>query len=105
MTEPAYDAHPDTVATYRDGGCTYEIDHLGISCPAQWGTFMVYLDGRPEAEFCLPPSLNPHPDVPPEAELVEMAKDAVAGDFISQEDANSHMEALGLLGRMVANPN
>jgi hypothetical protein len=32
--------HQDTIATYEDGGRTYEIDHLGISSPGQWGTFM-----------------------------------------------------------------
>jgi hypothetical protein len=29
--------HQDTIATYEDGGRTYEIDHLGISSPGQWG--------------------------------------------------------------------
>ena len=77
--------HEDTIATYQDDGRTYEIDHLGVSHPEDWGNFAVYCDEEMIAEFCIPQSsLNPElrpAELPlTTTELIEHAKGAVAGE-------------------------
>lgn len=50
---------------------------------------MACCDGEMVAEFCIPPSLIPAPGperLPPTRELTEMAKDAVAGRYASDEN-------------------
>ncbi len=94
--------HEDIIATYEDGGRTYEIDHLGISSPIQWGDLVAYCDGEMVAEFCIPPSLIPvsGPErLPPTGELIEMAKDAVADRYASDENVAAHLELRGMIGR------
>lgn len=74
----------ETVATYKLGGKTYEIDHLGCAVDAQWGEFAVYCDNKQVTEFAIPESaLKPEfrPDsLPPDAELIRLAREAVAID-------------------------
>ena len=102
--------HEDTIATYQDGGKTYEIDHLGISCPEQWGEFMVYCDGEMTAGFCIPQS-SLKSEYRPAAlpvtndDLIEMAKGAVAGEYASDEDAAQYLEVQGMIGRNLPSPN
>lgn len=73
----------ETVATYRDGGVTYEIDHLGIGRPdTQMGIYQVYRDGETVAEFSAGVALSlcavQFVDQPADNEqLVVMAKEAV----------------------------
>lgn len=102
--------HEDTIAVYEDGGKTYEIDHLGISSPEQWGNFAVYCDGELVAEFCIPESsLSPEyrpASLPLTTEvLVEHAKGAVAGDFASDEDVAAYLELQGMIGRNLPSAN
>jgi hypothetical protein len=80
MTEA--DEANETIATYTDGGKVYEIDHLGIGCPPQWGEFAVYCDGEMVADFAIEESaLRPEfrPDELPVSmdELIRLARDAV----------------------------
>lgn len=88
MSEPEPGTYVDEViATYEDGAMVYEIDHLGIAYPSQWGEFAVYLCGTNEqvAEFAIPESaLKPEfrpADLPvTTGELIELAKAAVRED-------------------------
>jgi hypothetical protein len=101
----------ETIAVYDDGGGTYEIDHLGINCPeTQWGNFAVYRDGEMVAEFCIPESsLQPEyrpaglPVTP--AELIEMARGAVAGEDASDEDVAAYFEVQAMIGRHLPSQN
>lgn len=81
----------ETIATYKDGGKTYEIDHLGIGRPGgthdldhgQWGEFTVYCNGVQVGEFaideaCLKPEFRPAELPVTNDELIELAKQAVA---------------------------
>lgn len=73
----------EVIATYVNGGATYEIDHLGIGNPKQWGDFAVYRDGEQVAEFCIEASwFKPEhrPPLPDIEELIELAKAAVTDD-------------------------
>lgn len=70
----------ETVATYTKNGRTYEIDHLGIGFPRQYGEFAVYSGGRMVAGFETRAAghLPEHrPALPDEAELIRLAKQAV----------------------------
>jgi len=76
----------ETVATFvGEDGQEYEIDHLGITSPAQWGEFAVYRNGKQLAEFALieamlKPQYRPAElPVTPE-ELVDLAKAALEDD-------------------------
>ena len=79
-------AEPDvneTIAAYTADGMSYEIDHLGIGHPHQWGQFAVYRDGQQVSAFEIPESaLRPEhrpKDLPvTPAELIELAQAAVA---------------------------
>lgn len=71
----------ETVATYTDGGETYEIDHLGICYPSQAGTYAVYRDGEHLAEFVPGGLAVVLPDDIDTAELIDLAKTAVASEF------------------------
>jgi hypothetical protein len=68
----------ETVATYELAGRDYEIDHLGICRPSQWGWFAVYCDGDQVAEFAIEESMLPADLRPAElpvstAELIRLA--------------------------------
>jgi hypothetical protein len=81
----------ETIATYQDGGHTYEIDHLGCAVVAQWGTFAVYRDSEQVTEFAIKESaLKPEhrPDELPVStdELIQLAKQAVAADDDDVDD-------------------
>lgn len=43
--------HEDTIATYEDGGRTYEIDHLGISRPENRAVAGRYVSDEEVAEY------------------------------------------------------
>lgn len=103
--------HEDTIATYQDNGRTYEIDHLGISCPKdQWGNFAVYCDDEMIAEFCIPESsLGPEwrpAELPltPE-ELVTHAKGAVRGEYASDEDVAAYFDVQAMIGQNLPSQN
>lgn len=83
----------ETIATFKQGGKTYEIDHLGIARPSdtcplghgQWGEFAVYCDGKQVAEFAieesaLKPEFRPAELPVTNEELIELAKQALALD-------------------------
>jgi hypothetical protein len=73
----------ETIAIYEDSGRTYEVDHLGINFPSQWGMFAVYWDGDQVAEFAIEESFL-KPEYRPAAlpvqapEVIRLAKLAVA---------------------------
>lgn len=96
MTDQPTQPNPEAevVATFVHHGQTYQIDHLGIGRPNQWGEFVIYHDGQMAAEFALPQSMlreKYRPDggqLPPVARLIELAKTALA-----VEDANAPVGA------------
>jgi len=76
--------HTETILTYEHGGDGYEIDHLGVCRPGQWGCFAVYsAHGEMLTEFDIPESLL-RPELQPAAlpvsddELIELAREAVS---------------------------
>lgn len=71
----------ETVAEYLEDGRTYQIDHLGIGYPSQRGEYAVYCEDRQVAEFLAFGTLlrpEAQPPLPGTAELIAMAKQAVA---------------------------
>lgn len=44
-------APSETIARFRHHDVDYELDHLGIAVPEQWGAFAVYAAGELLAEF------------------------------------------------------
>jgi hypothetical protein len=81
MTE--HDPNAETIATFALGGQTYEIDHLGIGFPSQWGEFNVWTDGNCVAEFAieesaLKPEFRPAELPVSTDELIRLAREAVA---------------------------
>ena len=77
------DAHAETIATFTLGGKTYEIDHLGIGFPSQWGEFNVWTGGNCIAEFAieesaLKPEFRPAELPVTTEELIRLAREAVA---------------------------
>jgi hypothetical protein len=74
----------ETVATYTVAGKTYEIDHLGINYPEQWGEYAVYCDGQQLTTFgieemCLAAVRSPEL-MPTTDDLIKLAVQAVAED-------------------------
>lgn len=70
----------ETIATYKLGGKTYEIDHHGITFPeTQWGLFGVWTGGSEVAEFSTCELLD-HTELPDTDELIRLARQAVALD-------------------------
>lgn len=71
----------EVIATFtRDGG-TYEIDHLGIGNPSQYGEFAVYRGDVQVAEFATDAAgyLPEHrPQLPELDTLIALAQQAVA---------------------------
>ena len=69
---------PETVATYKLGGKTYEIDHHGITFPdTQWGLFGVWTGGSEVAEFSTGEIVHSG-ELPDTKELIRLAREAVA---------------------------
>jgi hypothetical protein len=64
----------ETVATYAVAGKTYEIDHLGINYPGQWGEFAVYCDGQQAGYFGVEVRA---PELPTIYDLIILAVQAV----------------------------
>jgi hypothetical protein len=67
----------EVIATFHHDGKTYEIDHLGIRRPLNWGEFAIYCDDAQVGEFAIPasarlPKFQPD-DLPPIDELVALA--------------------------------
>jgi hypothetical protein len=74
----------ETIATYTVAGKKYEIDHLGINYPDQWGEFAVFHDGLQVTEFgieemCLATVRSPQL-MPTADDLIKLALQAVAED-------------------------
>lgn len=72
----------ETVATFTHGEATYEIDHLGICRPTQWGEFAIYCDGDQVGEFAIAESLLKPEYRPAElpvttAELIRLAHESL----------------------------
>lgn len=72
----------ETVAAFDHDGASYEIDHLGITHPDQRGEYAIYRDGQQVGEFLawgtyLRPEAQPT-DLPSEAELIALARQALA---------------------------
>lgn len=44
-------APSETIACFRHNDVNYELDHLGIAVPEQWGEFAVFAGGEMLAEF------------------------------------------------------
>jgi hypothetical protein len=102
-------SHFETIATFTgDDGNTYEIDHLGIGYPdTQWGNFAVYRDGEMVEEFCIPehglkPEFRPAAvwaGLPvTEAELTDLARQAAAGNYASDEEVAAYFETTRAVG-------
>lgn len=71
----------ETIATYEHDGVAYEIDHLGICAPSQYGEYAVYQGGEQIAEFAVEASLyipGHRPPLPELDMLVALAKAAVS---------------------------
>lgn len=72
----------ETVATYTVAGKTYEIDHLGINFPEQWGEYAVYHNGQQLTEFGIEQMIlatERNPAVMPTTEdLIKLAMQTVA---------------------------
>jgi hypothetical protein len=75
----------ETVATYTVAGKTYEIDHLGINYPEQWGEFAVYHDGQQVTEFGVEDMALAHAPLPAAETLIRAALWAVAEDASESE--------------------
>lgn len=82
----------EVIATYTSAdGATFEIDHLGIGNPHQWGEFAVYRkDAQSDvqvAEFSTDAALyqaEHRPPLPGIDELIALAQQAVADDVITE---------------------
>jgi hypothetical protein len=73
----------ETVASYQQDGETYEIDHLDICRPDQWGWFAVYRGSEQVAEFAIEESMlrtayRPVKLPVSSDELIRLARAAVA---------------------------
>ena len=85
MTGPEH-SDTETIVIYEHDGYGYEIDHLGVCRPDQWGCFAVYsAHGEMLAEFALPESLlrsGLQPAALPvsDDELIQLARAAVSED-------------------------
>jgi len=75
---PSFD-NTETVATFKVNGGTYEIDHLGICTPNNYGSYAIYRDGRMLADFCHhAPWENPRSiPLPSKRELIALAKEVL----------------------------
>jgi len=86
------DSNAETIVTFTWCGKTYEIDHLGIGFPNQWGEFNVWTGGNCVAEFAieesaLKPEFRPAELPVTEADLIRLARQAIA--------ENEAVEAVG----------
>lgn len=73
----------EVFASFEHNGDHYEIDHLGIGNPKQWGDFAVYRDGEQVAEFSVDASWfkeGYRPPLPDVDELIEQAKSVIDTD-------------------------
>jgi hypothetical protein len=82
---PEADEANETIATFTHDGKLYEIDHLGIGCPPQWGEFAVYCDGVQITDFAIEESMLKPEHRPAELpvtteQLIRLAREAVADD-------------------------
>jgi hypothetical protein len=80
----------ETIATFDHKGGTYQLDHLGIANPWQWGMFAIYRDGALVTDFEIgAAAFKPEhrPALPDVAELTDDAK--VALDTLDDDTATS----------------
>ena len=87
------DPHAETIASFVFGGLTYEIDHLGINFPSQWGVFAIYRDSKQIVEFDIPEAMLDPDCLPAELpvtteELVFQARDALKTDKAADATGN-----------------
>lgn len=86
----------ETIVTFKMGGKTYEIDHLGIGNPGgshdldhgQWGEFNVWCNGECLAEFAieesaLKPAFRPAELPVTDEELIRLARRALAENEVA----------------------
>lgn len=71
------EADTETIATFKHGGSEYEIDHLGIRRPLNWGQFAIYRSDEQVGEFAIPesallPEFQPE-ELPAVDELITLA--------------------------------
>ena len=77
---PTSNTHNETIATYQHGHNTYEIDHLGIGNPDQWGDYAIYHNNHQIAEFSVEASWHKpqaRPPLPDTDELIGLAKTVI----------------------------
>lgn len=75
----------ETITRFAHEGVTYELDHLGLAQPEQWGQLAVYADGDMVAEFAVafPDAAyaeTEYPDLPDTGVLEQLALHEVAVD-------------------------
>ncbi|WP_370973693.1 hypothetical protein [Amycolatopsis sp. cg9] len=75
----------ETIARFEHVGVTYELDHLGIAQPEQWGQLAIYADGDMVGEFevTFPASAfadTDRPELPDTDVLAELARHQLAVD-------------------------
>jgi hypothetical protein len=73
----------ETIARFDHEGVTYELDHLGIAQPEQWGQLAIYADGDMVGEFAVefPAAVlaeTDRPELPDTAVLAELARHELA---------------------------
>lgn len=73
----------ETIARFDHEGITYELDHLGLAQPEQWGQLAVYADGDMVAEFAVafPAAAGAeteHPELPDTGVLEQLARHELA---------------------------
>ena len=78
----------ETILTFKMGGKTYEIDHLGIGHDTQWGEFNVWCDGDCLAEFAikesaLKPEFRPAEVPVTDEQLIRLARQALAENEVA----------------------
>ncbi|WP_018685381.1 hypothetical protein [Actinokineospora enzanensis] len=75
----------ETIASFAHEGITYELDHLGIAQPEQWGQVAIYADGDMVGEVVVEFPAASHaetkyPALPDAAVLAELACHELAID-------------------------
>jgi hypothetical protein len=78
-------APTETVAQFDQEGVTYELDHLGIAQPEQWGQLAIYADGDMVGEFTVefPAAAfaeTGHPELPDTDVLEQLGRHQLAVD-------------------------
>ncbi|MGW4528311.1 hypothetical protein [Amycolatopsis sp. NPDC004378] len=104
----------ETIARFDHEGVTYELDHLGLAQPEQWGQLAVYADGDMVAEFAVtfPAAVyaeTEYPELPDtgvleQLALHELAVEAGAPDRMTLKLDNREVLAAWCGGHPPADP-